>query len=206
MTCGLRHSVRNASRSATWPTGSDALGRSPNSARAGMVSVCQGNAVSRGCAGVMKSRVFRGRPLSSAAMASSSSWVRSAKRYLRGRYWRNRPLVFSWVPRCPGLRGSQKNTGTPLATSIGALICVSPTTTESQPSSTNGSRIARLCRHRSHGRANGKRASANGSDEGTYLESRGFKRHRGHKSSAEVDALASRTLTDLRGSRECCQR
>ncbi len=49
-------------------------------------------------------------------MASSSSWVRSAKRDLRGRYWRNRPLVFSLVPRCHGLRGSQKNTGTPLAT------------------------------------------------------------------------------------------
>ena len=37
-----------------------------------------------------------------------------------------------------------------------------------------------------------KRASAKGSDDWTYLESRGFKRHRGRKSSAEVDALASR--------------
>src|SRR4051794_39460154 len=37
-----------------------------------------------------------------------------------------------------------------------------------------------------------KRASANGSDDWTYLESRGFKRHRGRKSGAEMEALASR--------------
>src|SRR5258708_5641277 len=33
---------------------------------------------------------------------------------------------------------------------------------------------------------------ANGSDEWTYLESLGFKRHRGRKNAAEVEALAGR--------------
>ena len=30
-----------------------------------------------------------------------------------GKYWRSKPLVFSFVPRCHGLRGSQKNTCSP---------------------------------------------------------------------------------------------
>ena len=30
-----------------------------------------------------------------------------------GRYWRSKPLVFSQVPRCHGLCGSQKYTATP---------------------------------------------------------------------------------------------
>jgi hypothetical protein len=52
-------------------------------------------------------RVCRGRPLSSAATASSSSWVTAARSVPFGKYWRSRPLVFSFVPRCHGLRGSQ---------------------------------------------------------------------------------------------------
>jgi hypothetical protein len=37
-----------------------------------------------------------------------------------------------------------------------------------------------------------KRSGIDGSDDWTYLESRGFKRHRGRKNAAEVEALASR--------------
>jgi hypothetical protein len=44
---------------------------------------------SSACDGVIQPSVCRGRPLSSSAMASSSSWVRSPKRDLRGRYWRS---------------------------------------------------------------------------------------------------------------------
>ena len=32
-----------------------------------------------------------------------------------GKYWRSRPLVFSFVPRCHGLRGSQKKTCSPVS-------------------------------------------------------------------------------------------
>jgi hypothetical protein len=32
-----------------------------------------------------------------------------------GKYWRNKPLVFSFVPRCQGLFGSAKYTLTPEA-------------------------------------------------------------------------------------------
>ena len=37
-----------------------------------------------------------------------------------------------------------------------------------------------------------KKAASNGSDDWTYLESLGFTRHRGRKSAAEVEALATR--------------
>src|SRR3954463_10627736 len=37
-----------------------------------------------------------------------------------------------------------------------------------------------------------KKVATNGSDDWTYLESRGFTRHRGRKNAAEVEALASR--------------
>ena len=59
-------------------------------------------------AGVSKSMVFRGRWFS--FRATALSWLceireRSAP---RGKYWRRRPLVFPLLPRCQGLRGSQK--------------------------------------------------------------------------------------------------
>jgi len=37
-----------------------------------------------------------------------------------------------------------------------------------------------------------KATASNGTDDWTYLESLGFKRHRGRKSAAELDALANR--------------
>src|SRR5262249_48849849 len=43
------------------------------------------------------------------------AWVRPDRSTFLGRYWRNRPLVFSLLPRCHGDRGSQKYTGTPLS-------------------------------------------------------------------------------------------
>ena len=58
--------------------------------------------------GVLKPRVCRGLPFSSAAMPSRSAWVKSRRLTWRGRYWRSRPLVFSLLPRCHGLFGSQK--------------------------------------------------------------------------------------------------
>src|SRR4051812_49090751 len=53
-------------------------------------------------AGVIQSRVMRGRPLSSAAIASRSAWLWTARSLPLGRYWRSRPLVFSLDPRCHG--------------------------------------------------------------------------------------------------------
>src|SRR5205085_8071289 len=75
--------------------------------------------------GVWKSSVCRGRPLSSAAMVSRSSWVRVCRLVVLGRYWRNSPLVFSLLPRCHGLFGSQKYTATPVATLKRACSAIS---------------------------------------------------------------------------------
>ena len=63
---------------------------------------------SRAPAGVLHSRVFRGRLLSVAATASRSSRLCLLRSVPLGKYWRNRPLVFSLVPRCHGNCGSQK--------------------------------------------------------------------------------------------------
>ena len=52
--------------------------------------------------------VWRGRPFSSAAISSSSTWLRAARSLPFGRYWRSSPLVFSFEPRCQGEWGSQK--------------------------------------------------------------------------------------------------
>ena len=55
--------------------------------------------------GVLNPSVCRGRLLSFRAMVSKSSWSRVLKSRVRGRYWRSRPLVFSFVSRCHGLAG-----------------------------------------------------------------------------------------------------
>ncbi len=52
--------------------------------------------------------VCRGRSLSRAATASSRLGVTERRSVPFGKYWRKRPLVFSFVPRCQGLCGSQK--------------------------------------------------------------------------------------------------
>jgi len=42
------------------------------------------------------------------ATSSRSAWVTPARLLPFGKYWRRRPFVFSFEPRCHGLRGSQK--------------------------------------------------------------------------------------------------
>ena len=48
------------------------------------------------------------RVLRASATASRSSRLCRARSVPLGKYWRSRPLVFSLVPRCQGLWGSQK--------------------------------------------------------------------------------------------------
>jgi hypothetical protein len=62
----------------------------------------------RTSAGVFQPRVLRGRLLRAAATASRSPRVCLLRLVPLGKYWRSRPLVFSLVPRCQGLCGSQK--------------------------------------------------------------------------------------------------
>jgi transposase InsO family protein len=59
-------------------------------------------------AGVRQPSVLRGRPLSASATAASSSGPCLLRLVPLGKYWRSRPLVFSLLPRCQGLWGSQK--------------------------------------------------------------------------------------------------
>ena len=59
-------------------------------------------------AGVWYASVLRGLVLGRAATASRSAWLWVDRSVHFGKYWRSRPLVFSLVPRCQGLRGSQK--------------------------------------------------------------------------------------------------
>ena len=66
-------------------------------------------------AGVLHPSVFRGRSLSAAATARTSRMSYRAKSVPFGKYCRSSPLVFSFVPRCHGLYGSQKYTLIPVA-------------------------------------------------------------------------------------------
>ena len=72
------------------------------------VSTGQCNAWASFWDGVIQFRVCRGLPLSLAAMSSRSAWVKCAFDLHLGKYWRSSPLVFSLLPRCHGLEGSQK--------------------------------------------------------------------------------------------------
>ena len=65
--------------------------------------------------GVLQPRVFRGRRLSVAATAAMSLALCLLRSVPLGKYWRSRPLAFSFVPRCHGLRGAQKKRAGPLA-------------------------------------------------------------------------------------------
>ena len=66
------------------------------------------NDCSSASAGVFQASVFRGLALSAAATAAISSALWMLRSVPLGKYWRIRPLVFSLVPRCQGLWGSQK--------------------------------------------------------------------------------------------------
>ena len=63
---------------------------------------------SKASAGVFHPRAFRGLELRVIATAAMSSALCALRSVPFGKYWRSRPLVFSFVPRCHGLRGSQK--------------------------------------------------------------------------------------------------
>src|SRR5215213_9273011 len=63
---------------------------------------------SKASAGVLQPRVFRGLALSAAATAASASALCVLRSVPLGKYCRSSPLVFSFVPRCHGLCGSQK--------------------------------------------------------------------------------------------------
>ena len=71
---------------------------------------CESSSSLKASDGVLQPRVFRGRWLSVAATAATSLALCLLRSVPLGKYWRSRPLVFSLVPRCHGLRGSQKNT------------------------------------------------------------------------------------------------
>ncbi len=69
-------------------------------------SLSEGNS-SSASAGVFQPSVFLGRPLRAAAIAiSRGAWTLRSVPF--GKYCCSSPLVFSFVPRCQGLRGSQK--------------------------------------------------------------------------------------------------
>src|SRR4051794_34537842 len=59
-------------------------------------------------AGVLQSSVFRGLALRAIATAVRSSALCTLRSVPFAKYWRSSPLVFSFVPRCQGLWGSQK--------------------------------------------------------------------------------------------------
>lgn len=58
--------------------------------------------------GHLKPKRLRGRIFSCSEMASSSSWLCTDRSVPLGKYWWIRPLMFSLLPRCQGLCGSQK--------------------------------------------------------------------------------------------------
>src|SRR6266852_8814189 len=63
---------------------------------------------SKASAGVFHPRAFRGLELRVIATAARSSVLCALRSVPFGKYWRSKPLVFSLVPRCQGLCGSQK--------------------------------------------------------------------------------------------------
>ena len=65
-------------------------------------------------------------------MAARSSAFQRDRSVPLGKCWRSRPLVFSFVPRCQGLRGSAKQTGMPL--SIVKAACADSSLPRSQVS------------------------------------------------------------------------
>ena len=74
-------------------------------------SISQGNTRAASVStGVAKPSVMRGLELSCLMTAASSLLAEDRQVVPLGNYWRRSPLVFSLVPRCHGLRGSQKYT------------------------------------------------------------------------------------------------
>lgn len=53
-------------------------------------------------AGVFQSKIFRGRLLIATCTAARSAALHRDRSVPLGKYWRNSPLVFSFLPRCHG--------------------------------------------------------------------------------------------------------
>src|SRR6476469_5381472 len=84
-----------------------------------MATQCFSISSSKTSTGFRQLSVLRGLPFNSAATLSSSSWVCKDRSVPFGKYLRSSPLVFSLVPRCHGLCGSQKkNSGIDLEASV----------------------------------------------------------------------------------------
>src|SRR5215471_16913996 len=66
--------------------------------------------------GCLPSERLAGRLFRVCATASISSADQRERLVPFGKYWRSRPFVFSFVPRCQGLCGSAKETGSPVST------------------------------------------------------------------------------------------
>src|ERR1039457_5258080 len=81
-------------------------------------------------AGVWKPKVFLGRRFKRSATWSSCACEMGARSVPRGKYCLNRRLVFSLVPRCHGLCGSQKYTFTFVSTV--KLLCLAISCPRSQ--------------------------------------------------------------------------
>jgi hypothetical protein len=62
--------------------------------------------------GFIHSRLCRGRSFSSRETAARSARLKTLRSVPLGKYWRSKPFVFSLLPRCQGLCGSQKKTFT----------------------------------------------------------------------------------------------
>jgi hypothetical protein len=66
-------------------------------------------------AGVLQASVLRGLVLSASATAARASMLCGLRSVPFGKYCRSSPFVFSFVPRCQGLWGSQKYTCSPVS-------------------------------------------------------------------------------------------
>src|SRR5580704_19279340 len=76
--------------------------------KAAATSSSQGNRLCSFSSGERNPKVFRGRWLRRRATSFKSRWVYPERSVSLGKYCRSSRLVFSFVPRCHGLFGSQK--------------------------------------------------------------------------------------------------
>ena len=125
-------------------------------------------------------RVLRGRLLSARTTASRSPRGCRARSVPFGKYWRNRPLVFSLVPPCQGLWGSQKKMSRPVSMRSWACWAISaPWSQVNDRRSRSGSVVIALAvdrrrSARSAGRPAGAAHDAGGGVEQTVAKRLGF--------------------------------
>src|SRR5918997_37646 len=75
--------------------------------------------------GVFQASVLRGRVFSAVATAAISVGPYRDMSVPFGKYWRSRPFVFAFVPRCHGEGGSQKQTPSPVSRVTRACSAIS---------------------------------------------------------------------------------